>query len=139
MAITMGDIMSPAPACLTATDSVYAAARAMREHGTGTVLVLTDGKLSGIVTDHDIAVQVLAGNRDPRVTCLGEICSRDVAVLTPGDHMEAAARLIRERGARRIPILHQGTAVGVVCAADLTLEPDGTSVLSAVTAAPPGL
>ena len=138
MAIMMRDLMSPAPASLTAADSVYAAARAMREHGPGTVLVLTDGKVSGIVTDHDIAVRVLAENRDPRATCLGDICSRDAAVLTPGDHVEAAARLVRERGARRIPILHQGIAVGVVCAADLTLEPEETAMLSAVAAAPPG-
>jgi CBS domain-containing protein len=139
MAITMRDIMSPAPACLTAADSVDAAARAMREHGTGTVLVLTDGKLSGILTDRDVAVEVLAGNRDARTMCVGEICSRDVAALAPGDRVEAAARLVRELGVRRIPILDGSTVVGVVCAADLIFEPDGTSVLSAVAAAPPGL
>jgi CBS domain-containing protein len=139
VATTMRDIMSPAPACLTAADSVDAAARAMTEHGTGTVLVLTGGKLSGIVTDHDIATRVLAENRDARTVRLGDICSRDVAVLAPGDHVQAAARLVRERGVRRIPILHEGTIVGLVCAADLAVEPEETSLLSAVATAPPGL
>jgi CBS domain-containing protein len=139
MATTMRDIMSPAPACLTAADSVYAAAQAMTEHGTGTVLVLTEGKLSGILTDHDIAARVLAENRDARTVRIGDICSPVVAVLSPGDYVQAAARLVRERGVRRIPILHEGTIVGVVCAADLAVTPEETSMLSAVAAAPPGL
>jgi CBS domain-containing protein len=121
MAATMRDIMSTAPACLTAADSVHAAARAMRERGTGTVLVLTDGALSGIVTDHDIAVRVLAENRDMRTTRVGDICTPDVAALGPGDHVELAAQLIRERAVRRIPILDGLAAVGVVYAADLIL------------------
>ena len=64
MATTMRDVMSPAPACLTAADSVYAAAQAMTEHGTGTVLVLTEGKLSGILTDHDIAAGTKTATRN---------------------------------------------------------------------------
>jgi CBS domain-containing protein len=113
------DIMSPAPVCMASTDTVSAVAKAMKEHGVGTALVLVDGQLRGLVTDRDIAVRVLAENRDPVATLVGEICSSEVAVLSPDDGVEQAERLIRERAIRRIPVLQDGIPVGVVSTGDL--------------------
>ena len=124
MAAKLRDIMSPAPVSMAAAEPVSAAARAMKEHGTGTVLVMADGRLSGLVTDRDIAIRVLAENRDPVTTRIGDICSTELAVLGPDDDVEQAARLVRERAVRRIPIVQDGTPVGVVSIADLALQKD---------------
>ena len=140
------DIMSSAPACLVSTETVLVAARAMRERGVGTVLVLTDGQVSGLVTDRDIAIRVLAENRDPATTLIGEICCHEVAALGPDDDVNQAARLVRERVVRRIPVLQDGIPVGVVAVGDLTpeapeapqaLERDGSLPLPAVQAVTP--
>ena len=128
----MRDIMSSAPVCMASTDTVSEVAKAMREHGVGTALVLADGRLSGLVTDRDIAVRVLAENRDPGTTLVGEICSREVAVLSPDDGVEQAERLIRERAIRRIPVLKDGIPVGMVSTGDLAPGVPGGP------AAPPG-
>jgi CBS domain-containing protein len=131
------DIMSPAPACIAPADTVLAAAKAMRERGVGTVLVLTDGQLSGLLTDRDITVRVLAENRDPQTTRIDEICSTDVAVLGPDDNVDQAARLVRERAVRRVPVLQDGVPVGVVSIGDLALEKAGSWALSGARAACP--
>jgi CBS domain-containing protein len=131
------DIMSAAPVCLAAGESVSAAAAAMKRHGTGTVLVLTDGRLSGLVADRDITARVLAENRDPRTTRVGDICSGEPVVLDPDDDLARAARLVRDRAVRRIPVLRDGTPVGVVSVGDLALEQDAMPVLSGVSSAPP--
>jgi len=115
----MRDIMSSAPVCVASTDTVSAVAKAMKEHGVGTALVLADGQLRGLVTDRDIAVRVLAENRDPGTTLVGEICSGEVAVLGPDDGVEQAERLVRERAVRRIPVLADGIPVGMVSTGDL--------------------
>ncbi len=133
----MRDIMSPDPVCMAPGDSVSAAAQAMKRYGVGTVLVLTDGRLSGLVTDRDITVRVLAEDRDPQTTQIGEICSREPAVLSPDDDVTRAARLVRERAVRRIPVIQDGTPVGVVSIGDLALEKDATSVLSGISSAAP--
>jgi CBS domain-containing protein len=131
------DIMSAAPVCMAAVESVSAAARAMKRLGIGTVLVLTDGRLSGLVTDRDITVRVLAEGRDPRTTRIGDICGSELVVLDPDDDLAEAARLIRDRAVRRIAVLRNGTPVGVLSVGDLALEKDATSVLSGVSSAPP--
>ena len=86
------DIMSAAPVCMPPGESVSAAARAMKQHGTGTVLVLTDGQICGLITDRDITVRVLAENRDPRTTRIGDICR--------GEPHRAHSQA-RQRGARQ--------------------------------------
>jgi CBS domain-containing protein len=135
----MRDIMSPAPECMDSTESVSAAARAMRERGIGTVLVMEDGRLYGLVTDRDITVRVLAEDRDPLATRLGDICSTHLAALGPDDDVALAMRLVREQAVRRIPIVADGAPVGVVSIGDLALAADGGSALSGVSAAPPNI
>jgi CBS domain-containing protein len=134
----MRDIMSPAPVCMAPGESVAAAARAMKEHDTGTVLVLSDGRLSGLVTERDIMVRVLAENRDALTTLVGDICSGDLAVLGPDDEVELAIRLVRERAVRRIPVLADGTAVGMVYIGDLAPDFGRPSAFTVLAAARPG-
>ena len=82
-------------------------------------------------------MRVLAENRDPQTTRIGDICSDELVVLGPDDDVEQASRLVRERAVRRIPVLADGTPVGVVSIADLALEQAATSALSGVSSAPP--
>ena len=120
----MRDIMSAAPVCMAAGESVSAAATAMKRHGVGTVLVRSEGRLRGLVTDRDIMVRVLAENRDPLTTRIGDICSGEFAFLGPDDDVEQALALIRDRAVRRIPVLANGTAVGMVYVGDLAPSRD---------------
>jgi CBS domain-containing protein len=128
------DIMSAAPVCMAATESVSAAARAMKEHGIGTVLVVSGGRLGGLVTGRDITIRVLAENRDPLTTCLGDICTGELAVLSPDDDVQYAARLVRERAVRRLAVISGGIPVGVVSVGDLALDRDERSALSEISA-----
>ncbi len=137
MATTMREIMSQAPVSLGPADSVAEAAKAMKEHGIGTVLVVSGGRLTGLLTDRDITVRVLAENRDPATTSVGDVCSQDLAVLGPDDDVDQAARLVRERAVRSIPVVEGGTPVGVVSIGDLAIEKDRRSARPDVSAAPP--
>jgi CBS domain-containing protein len=127
------DVMSPAPVSLAPTESAATAARAMKDHGIGTVLILTEGELSGLVTDRDITVRVLAENRDPLTTLVGDISSTELAVLGPDDDVDQAIRLVRDRAVRRIPVVQDGIPVGIVSIGDLAMMKDGQSALSDVS------
>lgn len=116
------DVMSAPPVCMAATESASAAAKAMKDRGIGTVLVVAGGRLDGLVTDRDITIRVLAENRDPLTTCLGDICTTDLAVLSPDDDVQKAFRLVRERAVRRLLVIADGVPVGVVSIGDLALD-----------------
>jgi CBS domain-containing protein len=128
------EIMSAAPVCMAASESVSAAAKAMKERGIGTVLVLSGGRLAGLVTDRDIAIRVLAENREPLTTRLGDICSSELTVLSPDDAVETATRIVRDRAVRRLPVMADGIPVGMVSIGDLALDKDEQSALSQISA-----
>jgi CBS domain-containing protein len=133
------DLMTPGPIGVDYHQTVAEAARVMRDWGVGAVLVLSDGKLSGLVTDRDIAIRVLAENRDPLATRVGDIASTDLAVLGPDDDVEQAVALLRQRALRRVPVVRDGIPVGMISVGDLALEADQRSALSQISAAPPNL
>jgi CBS domain-containing protein len=131
------ELMTPAPVTVALSDPVSEAAKAMREHGIGAVLVTDQGKLAGLVTDRDITVRVLAQGRDPRDVPVSEIASREIVAIGPDDDTEDAARLIAERAVRRIPVVEDGVAIGVVSLGGLELAKEERTPLADVSAAPP--
>jgi CBS domain-containing protein len=92
----------------------------------------------GIATDR-IVVRGIADGRDPRSTSLGDICSRDLATLSPDDQFGTAVRLMRERAIRRLPVVEAGRPVGILTIGDLAVQEDRGSALADVSAAPPNI
>jgi CBS domain-containing protein len=109
----------------------------MKERDIGDVIVLDNGTVCGVVTDRDIVVRAVAENRDPATTKLGDICSRDLATLTPADSVEDAIELMRERAIRRVPIIDNGAPVGIVSIGDLAVDRDPQSALADISSAAP--
>jgi CBS domain-containing protein len=131
------EVMTPAPVSVASAESVPEVAKAMRDHGIGSVLVVTGGKLTGLITDRDIAVRVLAEGQDPQATRAGDICTGDLVTLSPDDDTDQAVRLIRERAVRRIPVVENGAPVGMVSIGDLAVMLGEHSALADVSTAPP--
>lgn len=133
---TLKDLMTPDPQTFPTDTSVVEAARAMREHDIGDVIVTDGERVCGILTDRDIVVRAIADGRDPSTTTVGEICSADLVTLSPDDDVMQAVTLMRERALRRVPIVENGQAVGVVSIGDLAMERDSDSALADISAAP---
>lgn len=112
--------------------TAYQAARAMADNHIGAVLVSAprSAEISGIVTDRDLALGVLGGERDPQETRLGEIMSEEVVTCDIGAGLDDIVRLMRENGVRRIPLTEGGRPVGLVTFDDLVT--DGTVGLEAL-------
>lgn len=99
--------------------SAYEAARAMSEHHVGSVLVGDGRDLLGIVTDRDLVLTILAGDLPAHTTALAELMSEPIASIDVGESPEAAARMMRAHGCRRLPITEDGVPVGIVTLDDL--------------------
>jgi CBS domain-containing protein len=130
------DVMTPNPVALDATATVLDTARAMRDGDFGSVVIIEEERVIGIVTDRDIVVRALAEGHDPAVTPVGEICSRELHVVPPGDSVAVAMRVMRENAVRRLPVVKDGRLVGIVSLGDLVKLRDRDSVLADVCAAP---
>jgi CBS domain-containing protein len=133
---TVQDVMTPNPICLRPTDTVAEAARQMRDHDVGDVLVADGDQLVGIVTDRDIAVRCVAEGRDPDNVTLDGVYTADPATVEATDEVERAITMIRELAVRRVPVMSDGKTVGIVSIGDLAMARDPDSALADVSAAP---
>lgn len=111
---------------LTTSASAQEAAQAMRTNGIGAVLVADDARVIGIVTDRDLALRIVAANRDPRATHLDEVVSKRLVTLAPDDTQSDALGIMRDHRVRRVPLIERGRAVGMVTLDDLVLEKAAT-------------
>jgi CBS domain-containing protein len=135
---TIRELMTADPVVLDASATVSDAARAMTARDVGDVLVRSDGKLCGIVTDRDLVIRAFAG--DPQGAArrtLGEICTRDIAAVAPDAEVDEAIRLMREKAVRRIPVIEGDRPLGIVTLGDLAIARDRESALADISAAPP--
>jgi CBS domain-containing protein len=132
------DVMTTNPETLPESTTVREAAETMRANDIGDVVIVDDnGAISGILTDRDIVVRVVAEGRDPRVTRIGDIASRELTAASPDDPVDRAVQLMRERAIRRLPVVDKGKPVGIVSIGDLALDRDPDSALADISAAPP--
>lgn len=137
MTQSIREVMTGDPVTLDVSASLADAARAMRDHDIGDVLVTQGEQLYGIVTDRDIAVRGVAEGADVEKTTLKDLASREIAALSPDDSVESAVKMIREKAIRRLPIVEGEKPVGIVSLGDLAIERDRDSALADVSAAPP--
>ena len=137
MAQRVSSIMTPAPVTIRPGQTVADAARIMRDHGIGNVLVVENDALAGMITDRDIVVRAVANGRDPAATPAGDICSRDLVTVRPDEDAQAAVARMRQHGVRRVPVVSEGSPVGILSIGDLAVEKDSESALADVSARPP--
>lgn len=134
---TVKDMMTRNPICLNHDEPVLEAARLMDRHDIGDVLVLKDGKVMGICTDRDIVVRCLAQGMDVNDCTVGDVCTGRVVAIEPNADLHEAAHTMREHKIRRVPVMEDGHAVGILSLGDLAEKADRESVLGEISDAPP--
>jgi CBS domain-containing protein len=136
MASTIQDVMTTDLVTCSSTATIADAARLMRDHNIGDVLVVDDGQLAGIVTDRDLVVRCLAdgASGDSPVTAA---CSGELTTIGVNASIEDAVRLMSDLSLRRLPVVEIDRAVGIVTLGDLAVERDPNSALGEISAAQP--
>ncbi len=137
MTSSIQDVMTTDLVSCPTTATIADAARLMRDHDIGDVLVTRDGgQLAGIVTDRDLVVRCLAQGAAPDTT-LEQTCSSDVSTISRDSSIDDAVQLMRDQSLRRVPVVSDGRAVGIVTLGDLAMERDPNSALGDISAARP--
>jgi CBS domain-containing protein len=120
---TCSDVMTKDPVCAYPDDTVAHVARLMRSEDIGPVPIIQDDaskKLVGIVTDRDLAIKVVAEERDPKNTRVNDVMSTDVVTCRAGDKIEMALDAMSKNQLRRIPVVDNGNMlVGIIAQADI--------------------
>jgi len=117
------EIMTTNPECCLPSDPVMKAAQLMKSEDVGPIPIVADNnskKLTGIVTDRDLAIKVVAEARDPKTTRIKDVMTGDVVTCKENDDVNKALKLMEDYQVRRIPIVDGGDhLLGIIAQADV--------------------
>ena len=116
------DIMTGSVRTAARETTLQEVAAIMRDGDMGSVPVVEDGRLIGIVTDRDIVVRSIAEGKNAS-TRVAEAMTTDIFSVKPDDFVFEAIRLMGDKQVRRLPVVDEnGNLAGIIAMADIALE-----------------
>lgn len=100
-------------------DSVHDALKLMADVNVGALLVMTDGKLIGLISERDYARKIVLAGKKSTDTLVSEIMSTDVVSITPYQTVGDAMAIMTTKAVRHLPVLEDDSVIGVVSIGDL--------------------
>jgi signal-transduction protein with cAMP-binding, CBS, and nucleotidyltransferase domain len=115
--------MAQEPKVATTEMTPMDAARLMASYDFGMVpIVDPDRRLSGVVTDRDIVIRVIASGLDPEQVELGEIATnKNLVTIGPDDTVAEARERMATNRIKRLPVVKAGELVGVIALGDVAV------------------
>lgn len=110
------DVKSVSP-----NDSLSQAALLMEQLNVGSVPVVDNNKVVGIVTDRDITLRNVARGQNPNQK-VSDVMTTNVTSAPPDMDVHSAANIMASNQIRRLPVVDNGNLVGIVAIGDLAVE-----------------
>lgn len=122
--MALGQLCQREAVTTKAGSTIRDAARLMRERHVGALVVVEEHagsrRPTGILTDRDIALEVVARDRDPDQTRVAEVMIHDPTCADEDAGVWETICLMRDRAVRRMPVLtRRGALLGIVTYDDL--------------------
>jgi len=99
--------------------TVYQAIEMMADKRIGSLLVVDEGKLVGILSERDYARKVILKGRSSKDTAVHEIMTSPVIFVNPGYSVDECMKIITDNRIRHLPVVDDGKVVGVVSIGDV--------------------
>ena len=118
----IGQVCTKPAVTTSAETTIQKAAQMMRARNVGALVVARNGKAQGVLTDRDIAVDVVARGKDPAAVRVGQVMRKNPAVIRADKGILDATKILGAKGVRRLPVVSNGgKLVGIIALDDLLM------------------
>jgi CBS domain-containing protein len=106
------------PVTAAAATTVSEAARVMKRHNIGAIMVVEADKLVGVFTERDALFRVLAEGLNGDVTQLASVMTANPQTISPEAGFTTALQMMHDGGYRHLPVVDHGRVIGIVSVRD---------------------
>ena len=99
--------------------TVLESLRMMEEHNLGSLVVLEDGDVVGLITERDYARKVILQGKSSSDTPVLEIMTTEIVAVTSKESVDSCMALMTERRVRHLPVIENGQLAGIVSIGDV--------------------
>ena len=99
--------------------SVYDALEELEENNLGSLVVVENGKLTGVFTERDYARKVILKGRSSKETLVRDIMSSRPIFVNPDNTLDECMQLMSDKFIRHLPVLENDELVGVISISDI--------------------
>jgi CBS domain-containing protein len=99
--------------------TVFEALQVLERHGVGALLVMVDGKLTGVVSERDYTRKVALQGKNSKEVKVAAIMTGNVITVAPDTRTRACMALMSQKRIRHLPVVEGQTVVGMISIRDL--------------------
>lgn len=117
------DVMSTNVQSCSVNDDLKTAASIMQNSNIGSLPIVENNQVVGVVTDRDMVIRGLTnGTANDSIQ---NVMSNNVITIAPTASLEEAGQLMSQHQIRRLPVVENGNLVGMVSLGDLAVREQG--------------
>ncbi|MGI8480409.1 MAG: CBS domain-containing protein [Gaiellaceae bacterium] len=134
MARSVREVMTENPLTIDSSEPIAKAAVMLRDEDIGSLPVIEDGRLYGVITDRDITTRVVAKEIAMESISVRDVASTGAVTVSPEMDLDQALGLMAHHQVRRLPVVEYDRLVGILAQADVAHEEDHDKVGETVEA-----
>jgi signal-transduction protein with cAMP-binding, CBS, and nucleotidyltransferase domain len=127
--VSVAEVMNKTVITMDINTDIPAIAREMVKHDVGSVIITENEKAMGIITERDLVKGIVTEDRKPGEVNASKILSTPLLTVGPETSVVKASEIMLKANIKRLPVLENGTIIGVISNTDILMVTPGLSTI----------
>jgi len=101
-------------------ETIKSACEKFKDNWIGCLIVTDNDSIVGIVTERDVIQRTICNDKDPKVSKINEIMTKEVISIDQNETVDQAVEKLKENNIKKLPVTSNTDLVGIITLTDIT-------------------
>jgi len=114
------EIMTKRIESINSDEFVIEACKKYKKHKLGSLIVMEEDTIVGIITERDVIEKIILGGRNPKLTLVKDIMTPNVKTINSLATIEEAVEIMKKYNIKKLPVVYNNIVVGIITENNIT-------------------